>query len=69
MRHRFILVILLLSLLGNAFLYRYFTDRLEHETARNSNLTYNLQYEMLAHDEDVLLLKKENNTLHNMCTE
>lgn len=40
---------------------------IEKEQLKTHNALYNLNYEMIAHEQDVGLLKKENATLHRGC--
>lgn len=55
----FILIALALMNVGHNQL----RDELARERLRNSNLLHALQYEELAHGDEILLLKRENSTL------
>lgn len=68
---KYVYVGLILFVLGAVISGMYFDHRMdvviEREQLKTNNAYHNLNYEITAHEQDVGLLKKENQTLRLQC--
>lgn len=66
--HFYIMIsILILSMVASGIGLRVFQDRITVEQRKNTEAYHNLDYEIYSHEEDIYLLKHENESLRLRC--